>query len=198
MTTSKPTGKNIVALERSAEEKMVLSHALEGSSSHMRRTLDQYRFATLDTSARDADQTVQRYARQQTGQQWQNQRMLMVDQLWLWVLDDREFARKAYCSHVALINKIDTVLSCFPPVWKQPSKDPTNVSEAILRYLLDPRKRRWIRNVEELAYCIVDRCASNILDSALMPEQSFDFVEMFRRTIGEVVSNSWDTSLHKL
>ncbi|ETN45935.1 uncharacterized protein HMPREF1541_00117 [Cyphellophora europaea CBS 101466] len=174
-TTSKPSLKDVKALECSAEEKLLLCNTVKGSSSHKRRTLDQYHFPTLDTSTRDTDQTAQRYARKHSGPQWQSQRMLMVDQLWLWVLDDH------------------TVLTCFPPVWRQATKDPSDVCEAILRYLGDYEKRRWIRNVEELAYCIVDRCASNVLDSALMPDQSFDFLEMYRRAIGDIMNQQ---SLH--
>lgn len=57
-------------------------------SLHIRRTLDQSYFHNLkDTSQRDRDQVVYRATK------WQGNlaRVVMVDQLWLWILDDREF-----------------------------------------------------------------------------------------------------------
>lgn len=53
---------------------------------HIRRTLDQSYFLNLkDTSQRDQDQVVYR-ATKGTGN---HTRVVMVDQLWLWVLDER-------------------------------------------------------------------------------------------------------------
>jgi hypothetical protein len=55
---------------------------------HVRRTLDQYYFSTLEeTSARDRDQVVYRETRAGRGIQ-SRARVVMVDQLWLWILDD--------------------------------------------------------------------------------------------------------------
>lgn len=69
---------------------------------HIRRTLDQSYFLNLkDTSQRDQDQVVYR-ATQGHGNLT---RVVMVDQLWLWVLDERELA-SVFC-----------VLS--PLVWKK-------------------------------------------------------------------------------
>lgn len=55
---------------------------------HIRRTLDQSYFLNLkDTSQRDKDQVVYRATK------WQGNlaRVVMVDQLWLWILDERTF-----------------------------------------------------------------------------------------------------------
>ena len=57
---------------------------------HIRRTLDQSYFLSLkDTSERDRDQVVYR----ETKLAWQEPgditRVVMVDQLWLWILDER-------------------------------------------------------------------------------------------------------------
>lgn len=74
---------------------------------HCRRTLDQYRYYMLeDTEARDLDQVVYKWARQQQHDKAasredgraeknvfaaRNRPVIMVDQLWLWVLPDGEF-----------------------------------------------------------------------------------------------------------
>lgn len=58
-------------------------------SLHIRRTLDQSYFLNLnDTSQRDQDQVVYRATRGHGSLT----RVVMVDQLWLWVLDERESA----------------------------------------------------------------------------------------------------------
>ena len=61
---------------------------------HVRRTLDQYYFPTLeDTSARDRDQVVYR------GTKKGRARIVMVDQLWLWIINDSEYNVKIKISN---------------------------------------------------------------------------------------------------
>ena len=50
-----------------------------------RRTLDQYFYAHLDTRERDKDQVVYRYTRDVMCSQ--DPKLFMVDQLWMWVID---------------------------------------------------------------------------------------------------------------
>src|SRR5271156_904020 len=56
----------------------------------IRRSLDQSYYSTIgDTTERDEEQVVDRYARTQLGEEDEAKRpLLMVDQLWLWVLDE--------------------------------------------------------------------------------------------------------------
>jgi hypothetical protein len=51
---------------------------------HPRRTLDQFYYNPLDTRQRDSDQVVYRYTKATS----ETPKMLMVDQLWLWILND--------------------------------------------------------------------------------------------------------------
>ena len=54
---------------------------------HVRRSLDQSYYSTLrDTSTRDKDQVVQKYAREKFKKPDTDCPMLMVDQCWLWIL----------------------------------------------------------------------------------------------------------------
>ena len=54
---------------------------------HVRRSLDQSYYTTLaDTSVRDKDQVVQKYARKRFNKPDTDCPMLMVDQCWLWIL----------------------------------------------------------------------------------------------------------------
>ncbi|OJD16063.1 hypothetical protein AJ78_03736 [Emergomyces pasteurianus Ep9510] len=63
---------------------------------HLRRTLDQYFYTHLtNTAARDSGQVVYRYTLKNSAEP----KIFMVDQLWLWILND------------------DTIISCFPQRW---------------------------------------------------------------------------------
>jgi hypothetical protein len=80
----------ISALPCEADEKILRYHIPGRSWLHMRRTLDQSYYPTLqDTRLRDQNQVVERYSRKQQGDSWTEHRVLMVDQLWLWVLGGR-------------------------------------------------------------------------------------------------------------
>lgn len=70
-----------------ADERLLRDH-LEDAPLHIRRTLDQSYFWTMeDTTTRDRDQVVFRGTKR--GKTY-NTRVVMVDQLWLWILDERE------------------------------------------------------------------------------------------------------------
>lgn len=60
-----------------------------GTALHIRRTLDQSYFLNLeDTSRRDRDQVVYRATRLPWDIPGNLTRIVMVDQLWMWILDD--------------------------------------------------------------------------------------------------------------
>ncbi|KAJ3578622.1 hypothetical protein NPX13_g1949 [Xylaria arbuscula] len=77
---------------------------------HPRRTLDQFFYHGIDTSARDTDQVVYRFCRRYKIEP----KVFMVDQLWLWVIGK------------------DLVITCFPQRWDQPKNDPLNVLDGII------------------------------------------------------------------
>jgi hypothetical protein len=76
------------AMDYFDDEELLRQNLHKDPPLHVRRTLDQYYFSTLEeTSARDKDQVV--YRETQYGQGIQSRaRVVMVDQLWLWILDD--------------------------------------------------------------------------------------------------------------
>jgi hypothetical protein len=56
---------------------------------HIRRTLDQYYYTTSsDTADRDKDQVLSRRTRHRGNSINHTTKVLMVDQLWLWILDE--------------------------------------------------------------------------------------------------------------
>jgi hypothetical protein len=61
-----------------------------------RRTLDQYFYTHLEnTSERDSDQVVYRYTQKTTAPP----KMFMVDQLWVWILNEGKLLNYKYCLH---------------------------------------------------------------------------------------------------
>lgn len=86
---------------------------------HPRRTLDQYSYPSLaDTEARDADQTVSKWtaangSSNELPQADSTSRLIMVDQLWLWKVDEREFrVHSSICSNAEVFNRY--CLNLFP------------------------------------------------------------------------------------
>jgi hypothetical protein len=80
----------------------------------LRRTLDQYFYTHLaSTSDRDNDQVVYRYTRRNP-----EPKMFMVDQLWLWILNEGIVFFSEFDKFFALADWIlDTVISCCPQRW---------------------------------------------------------------------------------
>lgn len=68
-------------------ERLVWTYLYDEHPLHIRRTLDQSYYSTLDnTEARDVDQIPYKYFNQHFKDSTMHP-VLMVDQLWLWVLD---------------------------------------------------------------------------------------------------------------
>ncbi|KAK7222772.1 hypothetical protein V2G26_010775 [Clonostachys chloroleuca] len=119
-----------------------------------------------NTEDRDQDQVVEKYSRKKN---WTGHRVLMVDQLWLWILNN------------------NTVLSCFPGTWPDVSnsdEDREDVFLSLVRHIRN--KGRWVRTAEQLAYFMVDRCAANVYDPDLFLEEQLDFMGMFQHSIADI------------
>ncbi|OAA55284.1 ankyrin repeat and protein kinase domain-containing protein 1 [Niveomyces insectorum RCEF 264] len=129
---------------------------------HVRRTLDQYFYSSVDSSARDKDQVVSRYC----DQRGLERRMLMVDQLWLWVLGK------------------DLVVTCFAERWERPKRDPLNVLDNIIESVNG--EQRIITTAYHLATFIVSHCC-NIFDRPGV-DQDYRFFDMFGSSIGVIIS----------
>jgi hypothetical protein len=81
-------------IDEAADGRLIEDHLFESPPLHMRRTLEQYYYWTAeDTSRRDKDQVVCRATRHYSDESDPDSasRIVMVDQLWLWILDDSEF-----------------------------------------------------------------------------------------------------------
>ncbi|OAQ78569.1 ankyrin repeat containing protein [Purpureocillium lilacinum] len=154
-----------------------------------RRTLDQYFYTHLGSTAkRDVDQVVLRYTSKYAGVE---PKIFMVDQLWLWLLDD------------------DTIISCCPMRWdswtvddtttgthptswddfKLRDGDPLNIYQAILRYLRDVR-RPSITSARDLCFVITSFCLAAF--DPLGTTEDFHFFDFMERSIGDVSDQTAD------
>ncbi|KAI1650869.1 uncharacterized protein F4817DRAFT_326027 [Daldinia loculata] len=129
---------------------------------HPRRTLDQFFYHGIDTSARDTDQVVYRYCKRYLLEP----KVFMVDQLWLWVIGK------------------DLIITCFPQRWDQPKQDPLNVLDGIIEET-NAKTRPPIGSVYDLAMLITSRC-SGTFDRHRLDDQDFQFLDMFENSIGVV------------
>ncbi|KAI0487540.1 hypothetical protein F4859DRAFT_465405 [Xylaria cf. heliscus] len=129
---------------------------------HPRRTLDQFFYHGIDTSARDTDQVVYRFCKRYGIEK----KVFMVDQLWLWVIGK------------------DLVITCFPQRWDQPKNDPLNVLDGIIEET-NAKTRPPIQSVYDLAMLITSRC-SGMFDDSRLHDQNYQFLDMFESSIGVV------------
>ncbi|XDG07628.1 hypothetical protein ABKA04_007243 [Annulohypoxylon sp. FPYF3050] len=98
-------------LDNSSRDSLIVNAYLKSEPRlHPRRTLDQFFYHGIDTSARDTDQVVYRYCKRHN----KEPKVFMVDQLWLWIIGK------------------DLVFTCFPQRWDQPKQDPLNVLDGII------------------------------------------------------------------
>lgn len=124
-----------------------------------------------NTKKRDEDQVVYRHTKRSDQKREKGDtKMVMVDQLWLWVIPAREKREP------------DIVISSFPQAWRQDPFDKSSLVESILN---DP-ERPPINSGFDLCSLITARCA-NIFDRSRAPED-LQLLEILEISIGKVVS----------
>ncbi len=83
--------KTLSEMDCPTEEKLIRAYLFDNRALHIRRTLDQFYYHTLkSTATRDSSQVLSRY----TEKLMDKKLVFMIHQLWLWVLDEGS-SRKA-------------------------------------------------------------------------------------------------------
>uniref|UniRef100_A0A093V039 Ankyrin repeat domain-containing protein 50 n=1 Tax=Talaromyces marneffei PM1 TaxID=1077442 RepID=A0A093V039_TALMA len=160
-----------------SDEKLILAYMFDEIPLHFRRTLDQYYYYNLlTTEARDTDQVVSRYFKKIWPEDDNENLLLMVDQLWLWILDE------------------DTVVTSFPQRWNKSEArtefdpDPNNDSdivECIIRQI-GKNNRRPLEDVFDLAELIVSQCIGTMFEHHDIANEKLRFSDFFEASIGNV------------
>ncbi|KAK8073492.1 hypothetical protein PG994_004391 [Apiospora phragmitis] len=153
-------------MDYEADERLLRDYVKADPPLHIRRTLDQYYFVTLDdTSDRDKDQVVYRGTLDKTKNRTQR-RVVMVDQLWLWILDD------------------NTIITSFPRRWGRNKPDPSGVHKS-LRERFGARPED-IKSVHHLALIIIDQCSRVFFDRVKPLDQRPEVMDIFASAIAHV------------
>jgi len=152
------------------------------ASLHPRRSLDQFFYSSLpNTDQRDNDQVVSKDTMASRG----GAKMVMVDQLWLWVIEVHESGSNTRTPTL----RNSAMFSCFPGK-EQDTEDTENkdlpaiadLRQAIADSLeSDPRAR----SPGHLAAVAIQRAVSLMLH--VRNEPSLDFLNIFRAAIAELV-----------
>ena len=99
-------------------------------------------------------------------------RVVMVDQLWMWILDR------------------NTILTCFPRRYGVPRKDPSGVHHSVRKRLKDQtNSSNHVRSVFDLALIILDECFDTFFDRQKKPDKRPQVMDIFSESIGDVVSS---------
>lgn len=156
---------------------------------HVRRTLDQSLYHNLkDTKNRDADQTVRRYQKMLYPGKEPSEvpfAVIMVDQLWLWIL-------------LGPSGNAQAVVTCFPSRdWSDDNKDSSSKI-----HVLDPQRTTdvlqttksyiqqrpdAVKTPYDLAGVIASRCSRALLDHST---DMLDFTEVYENSISYIVCHT--------
>lgn len=97
-------------------------------------------------------------------------RAIMVDQLWLWVLDR------------------NTILTCFPQRYGMTEKDPSGVHQAIrMRIKMRSNPDNHVHSIFDLALIILDECFDTFFNRTKTADARPQVLDVFAESIGRVV-----------
>lgn len=189
-------GENSSANEknRSPDEKLIHTYLHQKPYMHIRRTLDQYYYHTMkDTTERDEDQVVYRYAKKMWPDENESvHNILMVDQLWLWILDGGKLFDRSRVMKPSKTPLTDTVITSFPQRWDRRQFDnDLDVVESIRKHINLVEGRDPLRSAYDLAVLISSFCSEVFFEREDAPEpldEKLQFLEFFDKSIGDVVS----------
>lgn len=102
----------------------------------------------------------------------------MVDQLWMWVLDEK------------------TLITCFPKRYGANKQDFSGVHKSI-RTSLDNLGSNHIRTVFDLALIVLDECTTTFFNRAKSRDGRPQVIDEFSRAIGKIVSTHPFASLYR-
>ncbi|TGJ87834.1 hypothetical protein E0Z10_g958 [Xylaria hypoxylon] len=164
---------------------------------HPRRTLDQAFYWTLNsTKKRDRDQVVYRgttvphndfHHYDHENDEWPDHkglgerdcetcrtnirkvsRVVMVDQLWMWILDGK------------------TLITCFPKRYGANKQDYSGVHKSV-RTSLENLGSNQIRTVFELALVVLDECTKTFFDRTKFLDRQPQVIDEFSKAIGNIM-----------
>ncbi|KAG4441971.1 hypothetical protein IFR05_002539 [Cadophora sp. M221] len=173
------------ALDIEPDVRILRDHLHKDPPLHARRTLDQsYYWKLQNTDGRDEDQVV--YRETKRGKNiLRTSRVIMVDQLWLYILDD------------------NTIISSFPRRWGRNKPDWSGVHKGI-RARLDHLREGEIQSVYDMALLIMNQCSTVFFDRTKPVDERPEILDIFSNALSHVSGmkcisfESFWRQLHKL
>lgn len=145
-----------------ADEMLIRAYLHSSTQLHVRRSHDQ--FFLHEIVPDDESPT---FFHGDTKDGGRERKVLMVDQLWMWILGR------------------DLIITSFPQRWEQPRNDPYNVLDGITEGIYS-RSGEPVKSVYDLATLITSRCLS-VFDRHRMGNEDNQLLNMFEATIGKMV-----------
>lgn len=96
-------------------------------------------------------------------------RLIMVDQLWMWILDD------------------ETIITCFPRRYGVNRKDASGVHK-LIRTRISNRATGKIKSAFDIALIIIDECSSVFFDRTKTDERQPEVINIFAEAISKMAS----------
>jgi len=176
------------AMDIESDIRVLRDHLYQNPPVHVRRTLYQsdYSSTYLGTHTEYRDQVVYRETKQGKSMA-RKARLVMVDQLWMYILDDSELnILKPYIN----LNDSDTIITAFPRRFGRNKPDYSGVHRGIRRRL-DHLREGQIQSVYDLGILIMDQCSSIFFDFITTVDERPDVLSIFSKAVGNVVSLLW-------
>lgn len=96
-------------------------------------------------------------------------RVIMVDQLWMWILDAK------------------TIITCFPKRYGANKNDASGVHKSIRARVAEGRHQQ-IKSVFDLALVILEECSNTFFDQSRTSDKQPQVLDAFSEAIGNIVS----------
>ncbi|KAH7399882.1 hypothetical protein BKA64DRAFT_467978 [Cadophora sp. MPI-SDFR-AT-0126] len=155
------------ALDIEPDVRILRDHLHKDPPLHARRTLDQsYYWKLQNTDGRDEDQVVYRETKRGKNIS-RTSRVIMVDQLWLYILDD------------------NTIISSFPRRWGRNKPDWSGVHKGI-RARLDHLREGEIQSVYDMALLIMNQCSTVFFDRTKPVDERPEVLDIFSNALSHV------------
>ncbi|KAI9646050.1 hypothetical protein NHQ30_005488 [Ciborinia camelliae] len=179
------------AMELEPDVKLVHSHLHVQPPFHPRRTLDQsYYFKLENTESRDRDQVVYRGTKERRKIHGST-RVIMVDQLWMYILDESRspfFLKQSspFPQKYIIDNYVDTIITSFPRRLGRNKPDSSGVHRCI-RSRLENLRPGQVNSVYDLALLIINECSMVFFDRTKPTDERPEVLDIFADAISYVV-----------
>jgi len=171
------------AMDVEPDVRLLRDYLFHNPPLHSRRTLDQsYYWKLPNTNGRDQDQVVYRETKEGKNIA-RTTRVVMVDQLWMYILDDSEFD---FFPLMAESESLDTIITSFPRRWGRNKPDHSGVHKGI-RARLNHLRLGQIQSVYDLGLLILNQCSTVFFDLTKPVDERPEVLDIFSNALSHVV-----------